>query len=513
MLKTKAALLAVAIMTLFGFTVPAALAQTTPAEVTWTAQYWSNVDFSGPPEVTRTETAINHRWGEGSPHPAINADRFSARWTANVVLEPGLYRFTTVSDDGVRVWIGGEQIIDNWTVHAEEVDVATVSLDGGAYQILVEYFENTGLATMILTWERLDALVDCGDTYVVRTGDWLSRIARRCGVSVQRLLAANPQIVDPGLIWPGMVLRIPSPDVTATTRVNQNFRPLPATATTPITVIPAGTTVPVTGRNQDASWLQVTYQERSGWIAAWLVTVDGRLVDVPLIPVTGPVVTPGPRPEPVVILEPGPGSRVTSPVRVAGISDPAQHQTISVRLVLDDGTELAEEPAQIDAGLGRRGPYQVEVPFTVTGERQAFVQVFIRSPRDGRIVHLNSVGITLADAGPEEIIRREEQPARVTIQRPAPQAIVAGGVAQVSGFGLAGFEQTLVIQVQDEMGNVVGSEPVTVEAPDLGQPGPFSAGVAYNVTAAGPGRVVVRDISPVFGGDAYVTSVEIRLEP
>jgi hypothetical protein len=76
-----------------------------------------------------------------------------------------------------------------------------------------------------------------------------------------------------------------------------------------------------------------------------------------------------------------------------------------VRLLLDDGTVLAEEPAQIDAGLGRRGPYQVAVPFTISGERQAFIQVFISSPRDGRTVQLNSVGLIIADSGPEEIVR------------------------------------------------------------------------------------------------------------
>ena len=486
----------------------------TPAEVNWLAQYWNNVNLSGEVAVTRTETELNHDWGQGSPDPAVNADRFSARWTTSVnLLEEGTYRFTTVSDDGVRVWVGGEQLIDNWTVHAEEIDVATVLLDSGAYDVVVEYFENTGVANITFTWERLDAAADCGDTYVVESGDWLSRIARRCGVTVEALLAANPQITDPNAINAGQVLTIPGPDVTATTRFNLNFRPQPTTDSTPIDVIPAGVTVPVTGRNEAGDWLLVNYQDQRGWIAAWLTGVDGSLADVPVVPATDPIPVPPRDEEAILILEPGPGSRVTSPVRVAGIADPTQHQELIVRLLLADGTELAQAIARIDADLGQRGPYEVEVPFTVTGERQAFIQVLNRSARDGGITGLNSVGITIADSGPVEIVTVEPHPADITIYEPAPRATVSGGVATVSGFGLASFEQTLVVEIQDERGNVVGSEPVIVQGPGLGEPGPFTVDVPYSVTSAGPGRSAVRDVSPAFGGDAYVTTVEINLEP
>jgi len=49
----------------------------------------------------------------------------------------------------------------------------------------------------------------CGDTYVVQAGDTLSAIARKCGVSLDDLLAANPQIKDPASIYPGQQIRIP----------------------------------------------------------------------------------------------------------------------------------------------------------------------------------------------------------------------------------------------------------------------------------------------------------------
>ncbi|MFO7540692.1 MAG: Gmad2 immunoglobulin-like domain-containing protein, partial [Chloroflexota bacterium] len=317
----------------------------------------------------------------------------------------------------------------------------------------------------------------------------------------------------PSYIRPGQELSIPSPDVTATTHFNLNFRPLPTVNSTPMGLVPAGTTVDVNGRNMAGDWLFVTFDGQQGWIAGWLTAVDGDLADVPPIPADDPVTFPPQDQEAIVIEEPGPGSRVTSPLRVSGISDPAQHQTLVARLVLDDGTVVFEQPVRMDAPLGQRGPYEAVIPFTISGERQAFLQMLIRSARDGRVTHLSSAGITLADSGPEEIVTREAQPARVTIYQPAVNSSVSGGVVTVSGFGLASFEQTLLVEVHDEGGNVVGSEPVMVDAPDLGQPGYFSIDLPYSVDSVGHGRVVVRDLSAAFGGDVYVTSVEIMLAP
>jgi hypothetical protein len=129
---------------------------------------------------------------------------------------------------------------------------------------------------------------------------------------------------------------------------------------------------------------------------------------------------------------------------------------------------VAQTTATIDAPLGQRGPYEVALPFTISGERQAFLQVLSRSARDGGITSLNAVGLTVAATGPEEIRTAAAAPARVTIYEPAPLQTVSGGTVSVSGFGLASFEQTLVVEVLDAAGNVAGSEPVTVESVALG---------------------------------------------
>lgn len=217
--------------------------------------------------------------------------------------------------------------------------------------------------------------------------------------------------------------------------------------------------------------------------------------------------------EAILILQPGPGSRLTSPITVAGQADPTFEQTLGVRLVLDDGTELAVGPAMIEAELGNRGPFEGQLTFSVSGERNALLQVYSSSARDGGITHLASVGVTLAPGGPQDIRTAEPHPEAIQITIPVAGANISGGMVLVEGTGLASFEGTLIAEVYDADGTLVGSEPLIVDAPDIGLPGSFSLTVPYTVSASGPGRVVVVDPLPAFDGLGHIASVEVNLEP
>lgn len=217
--------------------------------------------------------------------------------------------------------------------------------------------------------------------------------------------------------------------------------------------------------------------------------------------------------EAITILSPGPGSRVVSPLRVEGVAAPTFEQVLVVRLLAADGTELAQQSTTIEAEIGQRGPFAVDIPFTVNGEQQAFIQLYATSARDGVITHLASNGITISDSGEAVTVSGEaEAPERITIFQPETNATISDGTIHVEGFALASFEQTLIVDVQDADGNVIASMPIIVEAPDLGQPGPFSADLVFDMPPAGPGRIVVRDPSPAFGGDVHMSSVEVTFQ-
>lgn len=154
--KTAAPVLILLLLALVGAGSGVAQAQSdTTATVEWQAQYWNNSDLSGSPAVERREGAIDHNWRQGSPAPTILPNRFSARWTATVTLDEGTYQFVTRSDDGVRVWLDEQPIIDDWRLHPPLTNVATASLDGGAHDIRVEYFENAGESQVSFSWTRV----------------------------------------------------------------------------------------------------------------------------------------------------------------------------------------------------------------------------------------------------------------------------------------------------------------------------------------------------------------------
>lgn len=248
--------------------------------------------------------------------------------------------------------------------------------------------------------------------------------------------------------------------------------------------------------------------------AAPAATILPTATSLPTPTPTAPPPTPVDLPDEVIaILEPGPVSRLTSPIHLSGIADPAFEQTLVVRLVLDDGTEIALQPVMIQAEPGQRGPFSTDVPFVIFSEQNAFIQVFHQSARDGGTLHLASVPVVLTPFGPAEIASQAVQPERIAILQPLAGAVTSGGAMHIEGIGIAGFEQTLLVEVLDAGGERVGAQAVILQGVEMGVPGPFSADVAYTVDAAGPGRVIVRDISPAFGGDVHLASVEIELQP
>jgi hypothetical protein len=119
-----------------------------------TGEYFANNSLAESPVLTRYETP-NFDWGGGSPDPSLPDNDFSVRWSGS--LSPpadGQYVFQTVSDDGVRLWLNGALVIDNWTAHAPTTNTSpTIQLATGyRYDIKLEFQELGGGAVMQLSW-------------------------------------------------------------------------------------------------------------------------------------------------------------------------------------------------------------------------------------------------------------------------------------------------------------------------------------------------------------------------
>jgi parallel beta-helix repeat protein len=120
------------------------------------AEYFNNINLTAPVVLTRTDATVNFDFGTGSPAAGtVNVDNFSARWTGQVQAPvTGNYTFGTTSDDGVRLWVNGNQVINNWTGHAPTTNnSASILLTANQkYDIRVEYYESGGGAVAKLLW-------------------------------------------------------------------------------------------------------------------------------------------------------------------------------------------------------------------------------------------------------------------------------------------------------------------------------------------------------------------------
>ena len=136
---------------------PRALAQdVTPrhTDPVWQAQFWNNTTLSGQPVLVRTDNAIDFDWGLESPGPGVERDNFSARWTRYIDVTPGNYRFTAVVDDGMRVWVDGQQIIDSWREQPPTTYSNVIYLGPGHHLVVVEYQELREGAVAKLSWRQ-----------------------------------------------------------------------------------------------------------------------------------------------------------------------------------------------------------------------------------------------------------------------------------------------------------------------------------------------------------------------
>jgi len=103
--------------------------------------------------LTRTDPQIDFNWS-GAPDPAISEDGFSVRWSGE--LEAAFtetYTFYTNSADGVRLWIDGIQLVNNWTDHDNTENSGNMDLVAGQiYSLQMEHYDATGAAVAELLW-------------------------------------------------------------------------------------------------------------------------------------------------------------------------------------------------------------------------------------------------------------------------------------------------------------------------------------------------------------------------
>src|SRR6266545_2664522 len=140
--------------------IPNGACSQTVADDHWKGQYYNNANLAGDPVIVKDDgsnDSLGFDWGGGAPISGCNLtlfpDYFSVRWTRMVDFAPGAYRFTVTVDNGVRLWVGGQLIIDSWADLPPRTLTGNASFStAGQREIRLEFFEALGGASVSLSW-------------------------------------------------------------------------------------------------------------------------------------------------------------------------------------------------------------------------------------------------------------------------------------------------------------------------------------------------------------------------
>ena len=150
----------------------------------WRAEYWTFTEvLDTTPQFTRLEgDTLDHEWGDGGPDPMLPFDNFRAKFTRLADFDCGSYRFHVEVDDGVRLRVDDQIVLDSWQDQMTSFDV-DVFMTHGEHSLRLDYYEHTGGSQVSLSWTKLDnCAVAITPQYIspvyVQPGEWFAPTVR-----------------------------------------------------------------------------------------------------------------------------------------------------------------------------------------------------------------------------------------------------------------------------------------------------------------------------------------------
>lgn len=320
---------------------PLGSAQPTPAPTVvpalgqWVAYYFNNTDLTNTPAAILSEPSPTHNWGQGSPLATIGRDNFSVRWTLVQDYPAGFYRLSVKADDGVRVYLDGVRVIDQWRDATGQTYSYETNLSSTPHTIVVEYYEARGEAFLEYSFQRVTAPTpaptnppapngieqprDTGARAVV--GQYVVNIRQQPTTDAEVIVRAQPgesftilgRVPDStwwqvdyngvlGWVFGNFVSTYNTGSVPITFRPNAPqvintgylvtattdliIRATPGTRGAVLGNLRSGQTAPLIGRSGNGNWWQISLNGVVGWVSTTGSQIPSG-ADVNRVPITG----------------------------------------------------------------------------------------------------------------------------------------------------------------------------------------------------------------------------------
>lgn len=218
--------------------------------------------------------------------------------------------------------------------------------------------------------------------------------------------------------------------------------------------------------------------------------------------------------EALAILEPGPGSHVTESFRIVGYGGPSTNDRVTVRLIAEDGSILAETSLLLLVYPGGAGRFLGELRYSIEGVAAiGWLQAETYDRRLGVISHINTRELVLLSVGQGRIIPSDHGPEQIYIAEPISGDFVDQGNLIVRGFARRDADVPLVVEIWDQWGQVLSSTEAFPAGRVPSRTTAFEASLNFELQAPQYGRIVVYERLPGDLGIRHLSSIEVYLRP
>jgi len=324
--------------------------------------------------------------------------------------------------------------------------------------------------------------------HTVLWGQSLSWIASKYGVTVKDLVDANG-LSNANVVYAGQRLLIPVPARQYTEHV-----------------VKSGESLLTIARLYDVSLMDIV---RANGLTSIDYIYIGQRLRIP-----GKALPESPTAqEAIIISSPPDQGKVGNPVTITGWGS-GYGNMLAVDALDEFGSIIGQGYVTVDAEPGKYGPFIGTIELDPAGASDVGrIQVYSISATDGAIEHLASVEVSAGEAGtlPTPETTQPKVQEAIVIDGPAPRIDVSSPIT-VTGWA-SSFDNTLGVDVLDEVGSVIGQGYVIIDA-EFGEYGPFTGAIVFTPpVSAQIGRIQVYNISPSDGAIAHLHSVLVNLLP